>query len=291
MADDGLPPLREVINRHGLRADKKFGQNFILDLNLTRRIAREAGDLSNCDVIEVGPGPGGLTRGLLAEGARHVHVIEADPRFLPALQEIAAANPGRLSIHQGDALRIAPESLTDAPYRIVSNLPYNVATPLLTGWLEAGFDGAAWRPQFLSLACMFQKEVAERIVAAPGSKHYGRLAVLAGWLCNAQILFDVDRQVFVPPPKVTSAIAHLTPRATPLAAAALPVLTRLTAAAFGQRRKMLRAALKQISSTPQQLLAAAGITETARAEELTIEQFCTLARALEAEGMTREETS
>ncbi len=274
---DPLPPLREVIQAHGLRADKKFGQNFILDLNLTRRIAREAGDLTQCDVIEVGPGPGGLTRGLLMEGAAHVHVIEADERFLPALKEIQAAYPNRLSIHLGDALKITPESLTQAPYRIVSNLPYNVATPLLTGWLDAGWRDGVWAPQFLSMTLMFQKEVAQRITALAGEKHYGRLGVLAGWLSEARIAFDVDRQVFVPPPKVTSAIVDLRPRAKPLAEANAESLSKLTAAAFGQRRKMLRASLKQISSDPQALLAAAGIAETTRAEQLTIDQFCALA--------------
>lgn len=280
-AEDGLPPLREVINAYGLRADKKFGQNFILDLNLTRRIAREAGDLSACDIIEVGPGPGGLTRGLLMEGARHVHVIEADDRFLPALEDIAAAYPGRLSLHQGDALKIKPHHLTQAPYRIVANLPYNIATPLLTGWLDEGWQDGVWQPRFLSMTLMFQKEVAQRVTALPGDKHYGRLAVLAHWLSEARLAFDVDRQVFVPPPKVTSAIIHLTPRATPLAEADPEKLRKLTAAAFGQRRKMLRASLKQISSDPQTLLAEAGIAETARAEELSIEQFCAVARLLD----------
>ena len=282
--DDGLPPLRDVINRHGLRADKKFGQNFILDLNLTGRIARQAGDLTSCDVIEVGPGPGGLTRGLLMHGARHVHVIEADERFFPALKEIAEAYPGRLSIHMGDALTTPPESLTQAPYRIVSNLPYNIATPLLTGWLDGGWQDGAWQPRFLSMTLMFQKEVAERVTAAPGDKHYGRLGVLAGWLSDAHIAFDVDRQVFVPPPKVTSAIVHLTPRAAPLAKADPTTLSRVTAAAFGQRRKMLRASLKQISLSPKTILTEAAIEETARAEELSIEQFCTLANRLDAQA-------
>ncbi|MBT5517808.1 MAG: 16S rRNA (adenine(1518)-N(6)/adenine(1519)-N(6))-dimethyltransferase RsmA [Rhodobiaceae bacterium] len=219
-----LPPLRDVIQAHGLRADKKFGQNFILDLNLTRRIAREAGDLTQCHVIEVGPGPGGLTRGLLMEGAAHVHVIEADERFLPALKEIRAAYPDRLSIHLGDALEIAPESLTQSPYRIVSNLPYNVATPLLTGWLDGGWQDGVWAPKFLSMTLMFQKEVAQRITALAGEKHYGRLGVLAGWLSEARIAFEVDRQVFVPPPKVTSAIVDLRPRAKPLAPGGRPWL-------------------------------------------------------------------
>lgn len=281
MSEDGLPPLRDVIAQHELRADKKFGQNFILDLNLTRRIARTAGDISSCDVIEIGPGPGGLTRGLLMEGARKVFVIEADKRFLPALADIAAHYPGRLEIVQGDALEIPPESLTDQPYRIVSNLPYNVATPLLTGWLQAAWRGATWQPQFLSMTLMFQKEVAQRIVAQHGEKAYGRLAVLAGWLTHADLVFDVDRQVFVPPPKVTSAIVQLTPRATPLADAHPKTLQNLTAAAFGQRRKMLRASLKQICLEPLDLLARAGIEETARAEEISIEAFCKLARLLD----------
>ena len=191
MSEDGLPPLRDVIAQHALRAEKKFGQNFILDLNLTRRIARAAGNISACDVIEIGPGPGGLTRGLLMEGARKVIAIEADARFIPALEEIAAHYPGRLEIIQGDALDITPESLTSSPYRIVSNLPYNVATPLLTGWLQAGWQNGQWDPKFLSLTLMFQKEVAQRIVAQAGDKAYGRLGVLAGWLTHAE---NVARQ-------------------------------------------------------------------------------------------------
>lgn len=280
MSDDGLPPLRDIINRHGLRADKKFGQNFILDLNVTRRIARQAGDISNCDVVEIGPGPGGLTRGLLMEGARKVHVIEADDRFMPALEEIAAAYPERLNIIAGDALHIRPDSLTDAPYRIVSNLPYNIGTALLTDWLDGGWQNGAWSPRFLSMTLMFQKEVAQRITAQAGEKHYGRLAVLANWLCETELAFEVDRQVFVPPPKVTSAIAHLMPRPEPLAEAEPKTLATLTAAAFGQRRKMLRASLKQICSNPSALLSAAGIDETARAEVLNIDEFCRLARLL-----------
>jgi 16S rRNA (adenine1518-N6/adenine1519-N6)-dimethyltransferase len=284
MHDDGLPPLRDVIATHGLQADKKFGQNFILDLNLTRRIARQAGDCSQCDVVEIGPGPGGLTRGLLMEGARKVHVIEADSRFLPALEEIAAAYPGRVNIIEGDALNIPPHSLTDGPYRVVSNLPYNIGTTLLTGWLDGGWQNAEWQPQFLSLTLMFQKEVAQRITAQTGDKHYGRLAVLANWLCETHLAFEVDRQVFVPPPKVTSAIAHLVPRQTPSAKADPKGLSRLTAAAFGQRRKMLRASLKQICSDPVALLAEAGIDETARAETLNIDQFCALACLLDAKA-------
>jgi len=280
MHDDGLPPLRDVINRHGLRADKKFGQNFILDLNVTRRIARRAGNLTDCDIVEIGPGPGGLTRGLLMEGARKVHVIEADSRFIPALQEIAEAYPDRLNIIEGDALKIRPQSLSEGPYRIVSNLPYNIGTALLTNWLDDGWQNGAWQPQFLSMTLMFQKEVAQRITAQANDKHYGRLAVLANWLCDSELAFEVDRQGFVPPPKVSSAIAHLVPRARPLAEADPEMLEKLTAAAFGQRRKMLRAGLKQICSDAQALLAEAEIDETARAEVLTIDDFCKLARSL-----------
>ena len=281
MTDDGLPPLRDVINRHALRADKKFGQNFILDLNMTRRIARHAGDLSDCEIVEIGPGPGGLTRGLLMEGARKVHIIEADNRFLPALAEIASAYPERLNIIEGDALAINPDTLTDAPYRIISNLPYNIGTALLTDWLDKAWQNDKWQPSFLSMTLMFQKEVAQRITAAANENHYGRLAVLANWLCFSELAFDVDRQVFVPPPKVTSAVVHLTPRTQPLAEAKPSSLAKITAAAFGQRRKMLRASLKQICSDPIALLRDAAIDETARAEVLGIEDFCKLAQLLD----------
>ena len=281
MPDDALPPLREVIATHNLRAERKFGQNFILDLNLTQRIARAGGDLSECSVIEIGPGPGGLTRGLLMSGARKVIVIEADERFLPALEDIKTAYPDRLEIVQGDALQISPDSLTAEPYRIISNLPYNIATPLFTGWLENSWRDGAWTPRFLSLTCMFQKEVAQRIVAAPGTANFGRLSVLTGWLTQARILFDVDRQVFVPPPNVTSSIVHVEPRAQPLAPADPQVLSKVTAAAFGQRRKMLRASLKNICLSPSEILAGADIAETKRAEQLEIEEFCTLARLID----------
>ena len=264
-----------------MRAERKFGQNFILDLNLTQRIARAGGDLSECSVIEIGPGPGGLTRGLLMSGARKVIVIEADERFLPALEDIKTAYPDRLEIVQGDALQISPDSLTAEPYRIISNLPYNIATPLFTGWLENSWRDGAWTPRFLSLTCMFQKEVAQRIVAAPGTANFGRLSVLTGWLTQARILFDVDRQVFVPPPNVTSSIVHVEPRAQPLAPADPQVLSKVTAAAFGQRRKMLRASLKNICPSPSEILAAADIAETKRAEQLEIEEFCTLARLID----------
>ena len=281
MPDDALPPLREVIAAHNLRAERKFGQNFILDLNLTQRIARAGGDISECTVIEIGPGPGGLTRGLLMSGARKVIIIEADERFLPALEDIKTAYPDRLEIVQGDALQISPDSLTAEPYRIISNLPYNIATPLFTGWLENSWRDGAWTPRFLSLTCMFQKEVAQRIVAAPGTAHFGRLSVLTGWLTQARILFNVDRQVFVPPPNVTSSIVHMEPRAYPLAPADPQVLSKVTAAAFGQRRKMLRASLKKICPSPSEILTAADIAETKRAEQLEIEEFCTLARLID----------
>ena len=281
MPDDALPPLREVIATHNLRAERKFGQNFVLDLNLTQRIARAGGDLSECSVIEIGPGPGGLTRGLLMSGARKVIVIEADERFLPALEDIKTAYPDRLEILHGDALHISPDSLTAEPYRIISNLPYNIATPLFTGWLENSWRDGAWTPRFLSMTCMFQKEVAQRIVAAPGTANFGRLSVLTGWLTQARILFDVDRQVFVPPPNVTSSIVHVEPRAHPLAPADPQVLSKVTAAAFGQRRKMLRASLKNICPSSSEILAAADIAETKRAEQLAIEEFCTLARLID----------
>ena len=264
-----------------MRAERKFGQNFILDLNLTQRIARAGGDLSKCTVIEIGPGPGGLTRGLLMSGARKVIVIEADARFLPALEDIKTAYPDRLEIVQGDALQTFPDSLTAEPYRIISNLPYNIATPLFTGWLENSWQGDVWAPRFLSITCMFQKEVAQRIAAAPGTNNYGRLSVLAGWLTQARILFDVDRQVFVPPPNVTSSIVHVEPRAYPLAPADPRMLSQVTAAAFGQRRKMLRASLKKICPSPSDILAAADIAETKRAEQLEIEEFCKLARLID----------
>ena len=287
MPDDALPPLRDVIATHNLRAARKFGQNFILDLNLTQRIARAGGELSECAVIEVGPGPGGLTRGLLMSGARKVIVIEADARFLPALEDIKTAYPDRLEIVQGDAMKTTPDSLTEEPYRIISNLPYNIATPLFTGWLENSWREGAWAPRFLSMTCMFQKEVARRIVAAPGSADFGRLSVLTNWLTQARILFDVDRQVFVPPPNVSSSIVHVEPRAHPLAPADPQMLSQVTAAAFGQRRKMLRASLKKICSSPSEILALAGVAETKRAEQLEIHEFCTLARLINEQNQQK----
>ncbi|MCA1241625.1 16S rRNA (adenine(1518)-N(6)/adenine(1519)-N(6))-dimethyltransferase RsmA [Stappia stellulata] len=272
---DTLPPLRDVIRTHDLQARKSLGQNFLLDLNLTLRIARTAGDLTQATVLEVGPGPGGLTRALLVAGARRVVAVEKDTRCLPALEEIAAHYPGRLEIRNADALTLRLSEIADGgPLKIVSNLPYNVGTQLLLDWVAQ----ESWPPAWQSLTLMFQKEVAERIVATPGSKAYGRLGVLAGWRCHATIAFDVGPKAFTPPPKVTSAVVHLTPRATPLPCD-LKALERVTAAAFGQRRKMLRASLKTLASDAQDRLEAAGIEPTRRAEELDIAEFVKLAQA------------
>jgi 16S rRNA (adenine1518-N6/adenine1519-N6)-dimethyltransferase len=277
-AEDGLPPLREVIRRHGLAAKKSLGQNFLLDLNLTGRIARAAGPLDGATVIEIGPGPGGLTRALLTEGARRVIAIERDERAIAALGEIAEHHPGRLTVVAADALEYDPRPvLGDAPARIVANLPYNIATVLLVGWLTT----EPWPPWYDRMVLMFQREVAERIVAPPGSKTYGRLSVLAGWRTEAKILFDVHPSNFVPPPKVTSSVVELIPRVAPLACRG-PLLERVTAAAFGQRRKMLRQSLKSLGADPLALLDAARIEPTARAEEIPVEGFAALARALEA---------
>ena len=275
---DELPPLREVIARHGLSTRKSLGQNFLLDLNLTARIARAAGDLSDVTVIEVGPGPGGLTRALLAAGARKVVAIERDERCLPALEEIAAHYPGRLEVVAGDALHADYAALAAGePAKIVANLPYNIATPLLVGWLKA----EPWPPFYRSLTLMFQREVALRIVAATGDDAYGRLGVLAGWRTEARILFDVSPRAFTPPPKVVSSVVELVPRQAPFACEA-NLLERVTAAAFGQRRKMLRQSLKALGIDPAVLLAAAGIPETARAEEVDVAGFAAMARALAA---------
>ena len=273
---DGLPPLREVIARHDLRAKKQLGQNFLLDLNLTAKIARQAGDLAACDVLEIGPGPGGLTRGLLAEGARHVVAIEKDARAIPALQEIAAACPGRLTILEGDALGCDPLPYLTPPVRIAANLPYNIGTELLVRWLTP----PEWPPFWQSLTLMFQKEVAERITARPGSKAYGRLALLAQWRSEARIAMVIPPEAFVPAPKVHSAVVHLTALPAPRFPADPAVLSRLTAAAFNQRRKMLRAALRGLSPQIEPMLDAAGIPPTARAEEIELERFCALARLL-----------
>jgi 16S rRNA (adenine1518-N6/adenine1519-N6)-dimethyltransferase len=275
---DGLPPLREVIARHDLRAKKQLGQNFLLDLNLTAKIARAAGDLRGCDVIEVGPGPGGLTRGLLAEGARRVLAIEKDERALPALAEIAEAYPERLQVILGDALEVDPLAHLTPPIRIVANLPYNVGTELLIRWLTP----PQWPPFWQSLTLMFQKEVAERIVAKPGGKAYGRLAVLAQWRSDARIVMTLPPEAFVPAPKIHSAVVHLTALPEPRFPADPAVLNRVVAAGFNQRRKMLRASLKGLHPQIEELLLAAGIQPTARAEEIGLEHFCALAQQLAA---------
>jgi 16S rRNA (adenine1518-N6/adenine1519-N6)-dimethyltransferase len=278
---DDLPPLRDVIRRHDLSAKKSLGQNFLLDLNLTGRIARAAGPLADVIVIEIGPGPGGLTRALLTEGASRVIAVERDQRAIAALEEIAAHYPGRLTIVAGDALEFDPKpDVAGRPARIVANLPYNIATALLASWLTT----EPWPPWYDRLVLMFQREVAERIVAPAGSKTYGRLSVLAGWRTQAKILFDVHPSNFVPPPKVTSSVVELIPRARPLACDRR-LLERLTEAAFGQRRKMLRQSLKSLGADPLPLLAAAGIEPTARAEQIPVEGFVALARAFEGAKM------
>jgi 16S rRNA (adenine1518-N6/adenine1519-N6)-dimethyltransferase len=274
---DDLPPLREVIRRHGLRAKASLGQNFLLDLNLTARIARAAGPLDSVDVLEVGAGPGGLTRALLAEGARRVIAVECDDRAIAALKEIAARYPGRLDIVAGDALDFDPRPLLGSPARVVANLPYNIATPLLVSWLTID----PWPPWYDRLVLMFQREVAERVVAASGSRSYGRLSVLVGWRAEARILFDVASSAFVPPPKVTSSLVRLVPRANPLPCERR-ALERVTEAAFGQRRKMLRQSLKSLGVDAAELLKAASIEPTARAEDIPVAGFTALARALSA---------
>ena len=277
---DGLPPLREVINTHGLRAKKSLGQNFLLDLNLTSKIARQAGDLSDSDVLEIGPGPGGLTRALLFEGARKVVAIEQDERCLPALAEVSAHYDNRLMVLQGDALALDPAKHLDAPIRIVANLPYNVGTELLTRWLSP----KDWPPFWQSLTLMFQKEVAQRIVAHPGSKAYGRLSVLAQWRCDARIVMEIPPAAFTPPPKVTSSVVHLERLEQPRFPADPKILRNTVAKAFGQRRKMLRASLKGLHPDIEGKLLNAGIKPTQRAEEISIEQFCALSRSLEQAG-------
>ena len=286
MTDDGLPPLRDVVEACGIEPSRALGQNFLFDLNLTGRIARAAGPLAGVPVLEIGPGPGGLTRALLAEGA-DVVAVERDRRCLPALAAIAERYPGRLTVIEGDALEVVPAGLParadGRPWRIVANLPYNVATPLLTGWIES----EPWPPWFDRMVLMFQREVAERIVATPAERaDYGRLGVLCGWRTRARILFDVAPSNFVPPPKVTSSIVELVPRPEPLPCSASS-LSRVTAAAFGQRRKMLRQSLKGLSTARGpvdvgDLLERAGIAGTARAETLHVASFVDLARLIDA---------
>jgi len=275
---DSLPPLREVIRRHGLVAKKSLGQNFLFDLNLASRIARAAGPLAGVTVVEIGPGPGGLTRALLALGAAQVIAVERDERAIAALQEIAAFYPQRLDIIAADALNfdLRPR-LPSGPVRIVANLPYNIATALLIAWLCV----EPWPPWYDAAVLMFQREVAERIVAAPGSKSYGRLSVLVQWRCETRILFDVNAAAFVPPPKVTSSLLHIVPRAAPLACER-KLLERVSQAAFGQRRKMLRQSLRSLGADAPALIAAAGLDPTARAEDIPIAGFVALARALAA---------
>ncbi|WP_460450415.1 16S rRNA (adenine(1518)-N(6)/adenine(1519)-N(6))-dimethyltransferase RsmA [Alsobacter sp. SYSU BS001988] len=286
-AIDGLPPLRDVIRDHDLAAKRSLGQNFLLDLNLTAKIARSAGPLDGVTVIEVGPGPGGLTRALLSLGAAHVIAVERDSRCLPALAQIAAHYPGRLTVAPGDALEADWPALLrqvhgDAParVRIVANLPYNIGTVLLTRWIET----EPWPPFFESMTLMFQREVAERIVATPEDpKDYGRLGVLCGWRTEARILFDVPPSAFTPPPKIMSSVVSLLPRSRPLACDAA-TLSAVTAAAFGQRRKMLRQSLKSLQADPAPLIQAAGLDPTARAETVPVEGFVALAQAWRPQG-------
>lgn len=271
-----LPPLRKVIADHQLSARKHLGQNFLLDLNLTRRIARAAGPLEKGTIVEIGPGPGGLTRGLLLEGAERLVAVEKDPRAVGALETLTVAAGNRLTVHLADASRINLSDLGPAPIRIAANLPYNIATQLLIGWLGQLEDIA-------SMTLMFQREVADRLVAIPGSPAFGRLSVLVGWLTKAEKLFDLPASAFTPPPKVTSTVVRLIPREQPLAPANQATLERLTAAAFGQRRKMLRASLRSLGGT--EMLEKAGINPQSRPEELSIEDFCRIAQTLDHQAV------
>jgi 16S rRNA (adenine1518-N6/adenine1519-N6)-dimethyltransferase len=273
VAEDGLPPLREIIARHGLDARKSLGQNFLFDLNLTRRIARAAAPLEGFTIFEIGPGPGGLTRALLMEGADRIIAIERDARALPALDDIAQAYPTKLNVVSADALDVEWRELISGPAKIVANLPYNIATPLLLGWLRD-----PWPPWFASLTLMFQKEVAERITAAPGGRDYGRLSIICQWRTTAKKLFDVNRSAFTPPPKVTSSVVQLVPRPPVPGDCAMAALERVTAAAFGQRRKMLRSSLSSLFTEAQ--LVSLGIDPTKRAEELPVDAFVRLAKQL-----------
>jgi 16S rRNA (adenine1518-N6/adenine1519-N6)-dimethyltransferase len=275
---DGLPPLREVIRTHDLVAKRQLGQNFLLDLNLTAKIARMAGDLTACDVLEIGPGPGGLTRGLLVEGARRVLAIEKDPRCIAALDEIAQVYPGRLTTLNADALQIDVSQYLTSPVRVVANLPYNIGTELLIRWLTP----ATWPPFWQSLTLMFQKEVAERIVAKPRTEHYGRLALLAQWRADPKIVMTLPPEAFTPAPKVHSAVVHLTRLETPRYPADEIMLHRVTTMAFGQRRKMLRSSLKGMRPDIEARLVEVGIDPTARAEEIGLDRFCALSLALKS---------
>jgi 16S rRNA (adenine1518-N6/adenine1519-N6)-dimethyltransferase len=275
MSDNSLPPLREVIDRYGLMAKKSLGQNFLLDLNLTAKIARAAGNLAGKNVIEIGPGPGGLTRALLDTEAISVNAVERDDRCIAALQEVIAAHPGRLIIRGDDAMKVDVTTLCPAPRAIVANLPYNIATPLLIGWLEniTAFD---------SLTLMFQKEVAERMTAKPRTKDYGRLSIITQWLTKAEKKFDIPPSAFTPQPKVTSTVVHLKPRLDRTDTVRFEVMEKVTAAAFGQRRKMLRQSLKTLTEDAEGLLTYAGIQPTARAEEIDIAGFIKLAAAFQS---------
>lgn len=284
LAVDGMPRLADVIRRHGIAAKKSLGQNFILDLTLTGRIAREAAPLAGRTVVEIGPGPGGLTRALLAEGAGRVLAVERDDRCLAALAEIAAHHPGRLAVHAGDALHTDwPKLLADAPGKavIAANLPYGIASRLLIGWLET----EPWPPWFDLMVLMFQREVAERITAEPGSKSYGRLAVISQWRCDVHIGLHLPPEAFTPAPKVSSAVVVFRPRISPLPACSVKALGRVTAAAFGQRRKMLRQSLKSLTPLPELLLRAADLDPELRAERLTVAEFATLAALVDEKGL------
>ncbi|KKJ76601.1 16S rRNA methyltransferase [Kiloniella litopenaei] len=273
---DKLPPLREVIARFDLAAKKSLGQNFLLDLNLTSRIARGGGPLDQGTIFEIGPGPGGLTRGLLMEGAQQVIAIEKDQRCLEALKEVSTAYNNKLQVIESDALKVDLTELGSSPRRIVANLPYNISTVLLLRWLkQIALDANS----FASLTLMFQKEVVDRLIAEPKTKSYGRLSVMTQWLCETSALFDIPPRAFIPPPKITSTVARLEPRQKPLAKANVFTMEKVTEAAFGQRRKMLRQSLKSLGTNTPELISIAGIKETARAEELTIHEFCSIARA------------
>ena len=274
---DSLPALREVIAANDLSARKSLGQNFLLDLNLTAKIARQAGPLDGCDILEIGPGPGGLTRGLLAEGARFVLAIEKDRRCLTALHQISNAYPERLTVLEGDALSIDPLQYLTPPIKVAANLPYNIGTELLIRWLTP----PQWPPFWTSLTLMFQREVADRIVAQPGSKAYGRLALLAQWRCDPQIVMSLPPEAFTPPPKISSAVVHFTALPAPRFAADPKVLERVIAMAFNQRRKMLRSALKGLGPDIEDRLVAAGLKPTERAEQVSLEGFCNLARQIQ----------
>ena len=275
-SSDNLPPLRDVISRFDLAAKKSLGQNFLLDLNLTSRIARGGGPLDQGTIFEIGPGPGGLTRGLLMEGAQHVIAIEKDQRCLEALKEVSTAYGNKLQVMESDALKVDLTELGSPPRRIVANLPYNISTVLLLRWLkQVALDSTC----FASLTLMFQKEVVDRLIAEPRTKSYGRLSVMTQWLCETSALFDIPPRAFIPPPKIISTVARLEPRPKPLAEANVFTMEKITESAFGQRRKMLRQSLKSLGTDTPELISIAGIKETARAEELTIEEFCSIARA------------